>query len=439
MREYFVAERLCTALDKDTCNAEAFLREVPVNHEILDFAVQRLRKFGPAGVEATLLALIQSAVKPPPEGVGGRALTLYYRWRDCLPRDFDWRRKNFDGVDLEGADLSGLDFSGSSLRHAILANVNLEDSDFRDCDLTGVRIEETKPVAALAADPSGERIVAAYSDGAVRSWQIRSVPRPASTLVGKWPAGVGGTMGIHESGLVWLHANDEWWLLSGQNSGLWNPITRFRVADGVIGIRPRANLVAVTHIGSNRSAPMASLVELDRDRTVTTATPGATRSCLPLGGEGFVWSDATVGFRVQSISSSGTKCAAVLRCPRPSSLDVRTGSNGMHIVAGGTEAGAVHVWKLEMRDGVIESQEIFARSIHEGTVTGVTLLDDAHVASGGSDCVVAVTGWAEDGTTDIEHRLQLRLRCRRMKIDGLKGETERLVLRKLIENAETAT
>jgi glutamate dehydrogenase/leucine dehydrogenase len=436
MREYFVAERLCTALKTNRKEAEAFLRDVPVNHEILQFAVQQLHNSGSDRAETTLLALLECAVQPPPAGVGGRAATLLYQLKGDLPANLDWRGKNFDGVDLEGANLSRLDFTGSSLRNANLTNVNFEDSNFSGCDFTGVRIEETKPVAALAADPSGERIIAAYSDGALRSWEFRPDGRSVSTLVGEWPAGVGGSIGLHESGQVWLHANDEWWLLNRQESGLWEPSSRFRIADGVACVRPRASVLAVTRTGLDDGAPIALLVDLERNGKLFTATTGATRHCVPIGSEGIVWSDASTGLLVETMSSSGLRRSIVLPCRKPSSLDVRTRSDGMHVVAGGTEEGMVHVWTLETRHNEIVPHQIFAGSIHEGAVTDVALLEDARVASGGSDCVVSVTSWAEDGSTEVRYRLQLRLRCRGMRIEGLKSEAERLLLRKLIDDVE---
>ena len=158
MREYFVAVRLCHAVEQGKESGAKFLQEVPLNHEIIDFAAEIWRKGGPAvkDVREKLLALIRRAVPADNPGrMGGYALTLLYRLERQLPRTFDWTGKVFDHADLEEADLSGLNFRASSFRHANLANVNFENSNFEYCDLTGVRLEETAHVVSIGSDTAG--------------------------------------------------------------------------------------------------------------------------------------------------------------------------------------------------------------------------------------------------------------------------------------------
>ena len=111
MREYFVAARLCEAVEAGVESGAKFLQEVPLNHEILEFAAERWRRSGKPCVKENLLALIKRAVySNQPGRSGGYALTLLYRIDPHLPRGFSWKQKVLDGVDLENADFSGLDF-----------------------------------------------------------------------------------------------------------------------------------------------------------------------------------------------------------------------------------------------------------------------------------------------------------------------------------------
>jgi hypothetical protein len=100
VREYFVAGSLCSAVYNSADEGERFLKEVPVNHEILDFAAARMRKTEGARLRNNLLELIQQAIpENAPGRLGGDALTLLYRVCPLLP-EVDWTGKVFDFADL---------------------------------------------------------------------------------------------------------------------------------------------------------------------------------------------------------------------------------------------------------------------------------------------------------------------------------------------------
>src|SRR6185295_5490312 len=90
IREYFVAKSLCSALLKNVTEGEEFFRDVPLNHEILDFAAMDMLKIESLHWQQSLLKLIQQATpKRNPGRLGGNALTLLYRISRSLP-DADW-------------------------------------------------------------------------------------------------------------------------------------------------------------------------------------------------------------------------------------------------------------------------------------------------------------------------------------------------------------
>lgn len=89
----------------------------------------------------------------------------------------------------------------------------------------------------------------------------------------------------------------------------------------------------------------------------------------------------------------------------------------------------VAVWNID--DGI--------SNYGDGPVTAVTFLDDTRVASGGRDRSIVITRIeAEENSKPgiQERKLQLTLRCKGMKINGLIGPDEQQKLRDLIVKSE---
>ena len=162
------------------------------------------------------------------------------------------------------------------------------------------------------------------------------------------------------------------------------------------------------------------------------AATGA-RHCVPLGANAIVWTEAAVGLHIERLSGA----TRTLPCKTVSSIDIRLQSAQVHFVAGGTEDGTVHIWEVDLAGESISVRQLGAfHKVHQGSVTAVVILEDGRIASGGSDCAVVLTRWSESGTSaDHSQRLQLKLRCKRMKIDGLQGTVERQVLEAIIAHS----
>ncbi len=109
--------------------------------------------------------------------LGSAALSLYYAAWKQVP-EIDLRKLVLNNVVLTGADLSGRDFSGTSLRYANLDNVNITGANLSFCDLTGVRLDETKELLAVrAADEEQPYLYALYGNGILRKWKNFSAPQ----------------------------------------------------------------------------------------------------------------------------------------------------------------------------------------------------------------------------------------------------------------------
>jgi hypothetical protein len=440
MREYFVAIRLCEAVEAGSETARKFLKEVPLNHEILQFATEHWRRTkATASVSESLLRLIDEA-KPAkaPGQLGGYALTLLYRLNASLPRDRNWKGKVFDGADLEDADLSGMDFCGSSFVAANLANVNLEHTGFEGCDLTGVRLEETKLVVSLAASPSGDELIALYGDGVLRKWQAKSGSKMSSMVVASAKAEAGTVVGIHESGQAWLRTARQWCFLS--QSGLpWSPEGAFFINEGCECISAKSGRIAIS---KKLREDLVELILFDLENQNIVGSMSVKKQalwCAALGDDAFIWSDSTVGFRVARLTSTASAAEIVLDMPlEPTCLDVWRCDSNEYLVSTGMGDGRILAWRVGMRQGAWSSSRLLETQAHQGAVTAVIFTSDSRVASGGSDRAIVLTRLI--GTEHLagmqERRLQRSLRCRGMQIKSVKGPAEAEMLRAFISQCE---
>jgi hypothetical protein len=437
MREYFVALQLCKAVERGLESGAEFLQMIPLNHEILEFAAERWRKTNASAVKDNLLELIKRAVPSGQPGrLGGYALTLLYRVAPELPHTFSWKGKVFDGADLENADLSGLDFRGSSFRYANLANVNFEGANFENCDLTGVRIEETAPVLALAREPSSEHLVAVYRDGVLRQWHLKPGSKTPSRVLSKRTVEAGCKVGVHESGQAWLNNGREWIFFVRGDDGGWSECGGFNIKETFNAVHPQSGVLVLSEKDQNGKIHIV-VVDLDRHERLCSAETNATRHFATLGSQAMIWSDAQVGFRVRSLSSE-SKTDLILPCDEPTCLDIFQLRKDAFLVGGGTGDGIVHAWIVTVQDGTPAWEKILEARVHEGSVTAVAFIDGFRLSSGGSDCAIVISRWLQNGDIDgkIERRLQLRMRCRGLKIKGLKGDKENALLAGLIQEAE---
>ncbi|MGZ4973193.1 MAG: NACHT domain-containing protein [Limisphaerales bacterium] len=431
MREYFVAVRLCETVESDTQRAITFLKEVPLNHEILQFAAERWRKAGVQTVKIRLLDIIRQSTHESKLGlVGGYALTLLFRLDPKLPRDFNWRDKIFDGADLEEADLSGMDFRNCSFRDASFANANFEDANFENCDLTGVLLEETKPVVALTVSPSAEKIMALYGDGVLREWHVQG--RATSRVVALLPPDSSSVLGFHETGQMWHRTQHAWQFLYPWNA---DRVSRagFALKENLRSIWPIGDVVAIVEEGDTGTIRLL-LIELENKEELWSRAVKSSRLYASLGKNAVIWSDAEVGFRTISTRKDITAPENIISSPEPTCLAVYCLNSDVYFVAGGSSDGTIRVWRLNPELDIESHQKILETKVHEGPVTSVSFVGDSCVASGGADRTITLTRFAENMSLQghIERRLRLSLRCRGMKIDGLKGPVEKELLSKLI-------
>ncbi len=180
------------------------------------------------------------------------------------------------------------------------------------------------------------------------------------------------------------------------------------------------------------------LVDLVTRAIICEREAKRTRWCSPLGDGALVWSDAEVGFRVVSTRGKPPEAEVILASPEPTCLGVWCRSPGNYSVAGGASDGTIRVWHLDLRGPPWSERKILEAKVHDGPVTSVTFTNDSCLASGSADRAIVLTRFAENAplTGHIERRLHLTVRCRGMKIAGMKSTSEQELLAKLIAESQ---
>lgn len=187
LQEYYTARGLFRLLQDYPQQAQNYLMDADISYETTHFLAAMLLQLDQTKaekVQQSLAHMVASTRNCAQDDyrtarLGSTALSLYYAAWKQVP-EIDWRKLVLDNVVLTGADLSGRDFSGTSLRYANLNNVNITGANLSFCDLTGVRLDETKELLAVRAiDEEQPYLYALYGNGILRKWKNFSAPQCA--------------------------------------------------------------------------------------------------------------------------------------------------------------------------------------------------------------------------------------------------------------------
>jgi hypothetical protein len=451
MAEFFLAEGVAHALQSDDIvELHNALGANPLSSETVDFIVERLNASGDVHrISARLESLARGALRSLHEfeALGGNALTLHLRLAGRL-KNKNWSGLRLDNVSLTGADLRRFDFSNSSLRFANLDNADLRDADLRGADLTGLRVEQTTMVQAVAVDKETRGIVAAYSDGTLREW------RPTGT--GRWTAqtvfvGLDEpvrhlvlvtstlTVALTSSEACILARTEPEWTLSCRTP--ISPYLRDLHLDkeGILSslqIFDSGIARCEMHISDmaqpEHSGDQDSILAYGAARRMLEPDMGADTNLVR--GEWFI-SDFFVGMpQGPSLWNLRTnKRIPIADDSGISSFDVVRDSSGKYVLYAGTFDGRLGTAALSTRSRPVRLKMI-SSDRHDGPITAVDVLDESLIVTGGRDRCIRV--WYSVGGKTAVQALYLKLRCRGANLDGVEGPVESALLRRLSEEDE---
>jgi hypothetical protein len=436
MREYFVACRLVEVLAEGPEATEAMLTGLPLNYEILFFAGRLLRRRDVDQERERLLALLErSTVGRDNEGLGGTALTLLAALSPRVPDrpGIDYRRRNYERADLQDSDLSGIDFSGSVFQGANLSNVDLTEADLSRCDLTDVRLDTTPPVRALAPGRGADQVLAAYEDGSVWQWDLTLGHRVDYSIRYSEKGLVISRLGLGEDGVAWALAGRRLLLFDIAGDEPWRCIARIPGAQLNLDFTIDGQVLALLQGDPATELHLIDLASMHI--SATSPTPESPAFYAP-DTELLVQPVDDARLRLVATGSrQGLGCD--IPAPKARVACARLTGHGRVLVGWGQEDGGVGLARISAGVDGPHREELLRAQPHKGPVTGLTLLGEDRLVSGGLDRTIVVTQLPDQAgpTSARAQRLERTLRCAGLRVNGLKPERQREQLEALVRAA----
>jgi uncharacterized protein YjbI with pentapeptide repeats len=440
MREYFVAHGVCKMLKNNLKEARQFLKNHSLNHEIVFFASELMKK-DDFEYEENLLNLIQSTKdlndmeKLNIAYLGCNAVNLLYRYKGSLPGT-DWSNLILNGANLSEADLSGKDFSNSSLQYANLDNVNFKNANFSNCNLTGVRLEETSEIESIGVSP-GRNVYVSYSDGVIREWVYERVHTPYSKILYK-------DKKSRNIKLTALPGNDMT-ILAGQYLAFYDNVNNELERKSIFAIKSevkliKASLDALLLLEVKDSQNILHLVNLKKQEIIKSISIPLSIHYDHLDDRAFIIYDEKTGIQLIDISSKKREnlpiqlqqgdyitCLNTHRCRH---------LPGQYRLSVGQKNGAIQIWDINLDEW--EARLLFKEKFHEKTIKDIAFIDEERIIFGGFDKKLSLISINQKGELKCDPlELKIAMQCQGMQINGVVREEERSLLEKLIAKASS--
>lgn len=432
MKEFFVAKRIVRCVESGAAEAAAALGGISLQPEIIQFAVG-LMKRRPSEMWAGRLEQIARAAKVGRDAklIGGNAATLLYGVSGELPGR-DWSGLNLDFARLNGADLARKIFVNTSFRGASLDNANLEAADLRGADLTDVRLDETAPVSALSLtrDCFPVRARVAYGDGSIREWILDAPGKERCQAL---------VNGVRHRVDRFVSVSDDLFLLYGDAhcsayartaSDEWELVTYFRAHTALRLAWATPSRLAIVDEGHRHREGCLMIVDVASLATITQRNIDGIVATVSLGDVGVAVAVSEGGVVLLDVSRPDAHGQIWLPIDNALTLGVYELGDNRWLLACGCRSGELVVWMVERVRGEFNAVQKYRGQAHEGIVSGVEVLDEHLVISGGSDRTLRLTSLGDDETATPRSArvLQLTLRCRGVRTERLRDEKARIRL-----------
>jgi DNA-binding response OmpR family regulator/DNA polymerase III delta prime subunit len=428
MREFFVARAVCNLIENNPTECEKYLKNHFLSYEIIFFAGE-IMKTSDFDYTEELKKLINrtknrtGTEKLKVGHLGCNGANLLYQYKEYLPGD-DWTKLVLDGANLPDADMSGKDFSGTSLQYANLDNANFTNAIFLNCNLTGVRLEETSPVHSIAVSAS-ENIYASYDDGNIREWFFQPRRRPYSK-----------TLSVDQKVKdvrLFPFPGDNITAMHGQYLYFYDKDEDRLQKLASIEIKPNLKLVKATQthlllIEEKGGRHLLQLVNLGKQNVIKWVEVPPFSICENLDEKALVTYDDDNGLIVivmvlgkpQKFKMKGPEhvtCLASIRCQ---------GSTPQYRLAVGQQNGIVEVYTINLTDRKVQVHRSDKK--HEKAVKDIAFIDSTRILSGGFDRKIMLHKIDKGSKLKFIDKLEMSMQCRGMKTDGIIRDEERQIL-----------
>jgi len=448
IREFLVARRLGGVIPESVAKTREILTKLDLNHEIIHFLTVMIKEKGTRDYTAALRQLAVDSRETDGDGslsrderarLGRNAVTVLYKSHGEL-QEQDWTRMLLDGVDLAGADLAGKNFTGSSLRNANLDNADLTESVFANADLTGVQLEETAEVRAIDVAGGGDGFVAAYSDGSLRWWDLRPSSGSRSYVTYRVPKKASQRVEMAvQPGVCLCLANAGEIDFADRTTAGHELVSRFRSDGRAARVVFKADRILVVE-EPEPAKHRARLFDLREERCASgrVVDLGQRLLCDCLGWEAVVVAEPERGFVVLPFERQDQPPVRADEVEKVTALAARVPVHlepEAYAFACGEQSGFVSLWHYRPAREDQPLEMICRQKVHTRAVTALAFVDDHSLLSGGQDRLLCQLAFGhERGAFTLGRAFALKLRCRGMRIDGLKSDKEREALVKFISN-----
>jgi len=438
MQEYFVAKKLFFTLRNDIVNSLSLLEDMPLNYEILKFTADLIKGLYRDECIKTLHEIIKNSKISNKQNLsGGHAATLLFMVSGQLQGD-DWSSLNIDYCNLSGADLSKKNFSKSTLRYSILDNVDFTDSDFRNCDLTGVKIEETGSVTAITNKISGNvnYIFVAYTDNSIREWKIISEKIAETKIIyNKISSPIVYLFSYSGFDLTIITNNNELIYLSPDINRVWSCVGKFKIKSSYNKIWIQKEIAILLSEKDNFKELI--LIDFIKYKMIDLINLSNFHQKIDIH-----FSILSVLLNslcnIFSIKSDYNYLDSInINSFKPSCIDMLLIDDTKNIiVALGGYSGEILILIYNYNENKLRQIDMIKDFVHDDTVTSIKIIDEYKILSGGMDKKVAITGLNRNSNGKFNKsalNLYRSVKCKGMKIEGLKGKNEYNILKELIQ------
>jgi len=443
LREFFVAKMLHRIIVEDKERLKTFFNQNQLNYEIIYFASEIMLQDSDniQNIKNTLYKLIRETASDKQTMFLATNLTnLLFKIDYGLPNE-DWSNLQLDQVDLEGADLSSKNFFGSSLRRANLDNVNFENANFQNANLTGVRFDETKKVKSIALHPSEKKILAAYKDGKIREWDI-SIPgtNKHEVVYSNSLDNNISWVGYSPSEDICAIINEKMIFFDRVVFGQLSIRAKFPINPDYRFVFPEKNHMVLILEDIHLKKELR-YIDLKSKKIISNMNLQEASIFKYIKQNTVVYIQEEKNFRIEGPEIEGLiskyshdiKLDNEVTCLSFTTLE----DEETFLVACGTVNG--HIIIIELKFLVSEGwshNEITNCKAHSGIVTDIIFCDANRIISGGMDGKIVFNEFEEIKNSNEKKferpPLQLSIKCKGMKIDGVQSTKERKKLEKLI-------
>jgi hypothetical protein len=282
------------------------------------------------------------------------------------------------------------------------------------------------------------RIFAAYKDNTIREWKsILKTGNAESKIVLEDTKGNVIGLEIFNGSSLCAVTNEEMIFYEFNDKEKLIQKARFMIKPGYRGLVTKGNILLLLSEIEKQTNKL-HLVDLEKFEEVDSLEQEKISLCENLDLQAFAVTDGKEYLRVEGTEQTQNEEILDISLQETTSLCVYTcEKDKKYLMACGQSNGYVSVWQLERLNGKWDHKLLVKNQVHEGMVSTLSFLDDTRIVSGGIDRKISILKFGEDPDDLKGHQeniLHMTLKCKGMKIDGMKGSKEQEMFQKLIQN-----